>query len=273
MFQVLQLQRPQQQQQVNLFFIWLSSVSLIVERFLAATSVMCGTSSSPNWWCAKNQAAGQSVTSAVAADSCFCVMNKTQTQQQAFDSCAAIGGFLTDIQNSNENALLGTLLSYAASGGSSSVTTVSPIKTNRYPLRYTTRLILVNTCFPLSLCPTGATYYNGACYTYQTTPKSWQDAETYCQKNYNGHLPSIQSPAQQSFLYKTMAKGCPNATMCPELYGFWIGGYNNGDANNWRWSDSSPLDQFPVVTQYRGSGWASQPENPAKQNCMTIVYV
>lgn len=38
-------------------------------------------------------------------------MIKNQTQQQAIQSCAATGGFLTDIQNTNENSLMNALIS------------------------------------------------------------------------------------------------------------------------------------------------------------------
>lgn len=37
-------------------------------------------------------------------------MAKSQNQQQAITSCSAVGGFLTDIQNADENTLVGKLL-------------------------------------------------------------------------------------------------------------------------------------------------------------------
>lgn len=39
------------------------------------------------------------------------------TQQEAFDSCAANGGFLTDIQNAAENILVGTFLQTLQTSG------------------------------------------------------------------------------------------------------------------------------------------------------------
>lgn len=81
---------------------------------MTGSSVFCNKNGAANWWCASDQPEGQQVSSAVAADSCFCVMNQTQTQQQAFDACAAMGGFLTDIQNSDENTLIGTILAKAS---------------------------------------------------------------------------------------------------------------------------------------------------------------
>lgn len=47
-------------------------------------------------------------------------MSATQTQQQAYDSCSAIGGFLTDIENANENTLIGQLYNMSGIAGQTS---------------------------------------------------------------------------------------------------------------------------------------------------------
>lgn len=89
----------------------------------AFTSYCMSTDATTNWWCAKEHTEGVNVSSAVSADSCFCILRSSQTQQEASDSCEAIGGFLTDIQNSAENTLITNLLNLAitpVSGSTSS---------------------------------------------------------------------------------------------------------------------------------------------------------
>lgn len=82
--------------------------------------VLCNSAGS-NWVCVKdNVTLGQLVPTALAADSCFCVNYQNQTQQQAYDACSNMGGFLTDIQNANENVLVAALLTVAASTGANS---------------------------------------------------------------------------------------------------------------------------------------------------------
>lgn len=39
------------------------------------------------------------------------------TQQQAVDQCSAIGGYLTDVQNANENTLINTVMTVAYTSG------------------------------------------------------------------------------------------------------------------------------------------------------------
>lgn len=99
--------RPHRLRQVHL---WQQLVLNKEVYSFSYLSVLCTVNGATNWWCAKDHPEGTAVSSAVLADSCFCVMNKTQTQQQAFDSCSAIGGFLTDIENVNENNLVGYIL-------------------------------------------------------------------------------------------------------------------------------------------------------------------
>lgn len=120
--------------------------------------------------------------------------------------------------------------------------------------------------YTFSLCPTGSTYYDGSCYVYISSPKkNWLDAENYCKTTYGGHLATIYSNDQQDFLFNTVTKF---ASSC-NIYGYWVGGYNGGDPDNWRWSDGSNFTQFPNVTRYKG--WAAQPDFPKTQNCMTLV--
>lgn len=107
---------------------------------------------------------------------------------------------------------------------------------------------------------------------YQNQTAQWQAAENDCVSTFGGHLVSIKSKAQQDFLYLNLTNSCQG---CP-IYGFWVGGYCNGDPKNWRWTDGSTLNQVPsittpYVTLYRKNGWAVQPNDPKNEQCMTIV--
>jgi hypothetical protein len=222
-----------------------STVPTTAPAVTASSVIACSTSgATTNWWCAKTQTAGQAIASAVAADSCFCVMQKNQTQQQASDSCIATGGFLTDIQNAAENSLMSTIM--ATYNASSTPTTTSA-------------------------CPTGATLFNGMCYIYfPYMYKNYNDAEKYCQTKYGGHLPSISSSQIQTFLFTTLSMNCKGCT----IFGMWVGA-NNTKANPsmWTWADGSgtisPTMTNPRLTAYKG--WAKQPDYPSSQQCMTLV--
>lgn len=63
-----------------------------------------------DWWCAGDHAQELRNSSAVQSDSCFCIIQKSMTQQEAFNNCTTHGGFLADIQNDGENAIVGNLL-------------------------------------------------------------------------------------------------------------------------------------------------------------------
>jgi len=65
-------------------------------------------------WCVREQEEGRNVQSAYDSDSCFCMINKNMTYHQAVRACAMIGGFLTDIQNEEENTMFNTLVNNGA---------------------------------------------------------------------------------------------------------------------------------------------------------------
>ncbi|XP_008588340.1 PREDICTED: lithostathine-like [Galeopterus variegatus] len=49
-------------------------------------------------------------------------------------------------------------------------------------------------------CPKGSKAYASHCYALFTTPKSWVDADLACQKRPSGHLVSVLSGAEASFV-------------------------------------------------------------------------
>ena len=62
---------------------------------------------------------------------------------------------------------------------------------------------------------------------------SWQDAELFCQTNYNSNLISIHSDLQ----YKAIVN---EASQYPKM--FWIGLYFNTTSSSFQWSDGSPFN-------------------------------
>lgn len=83
--------------------------------FFLGLSLMCNQMGTmADWWCANQQTEAQFANSSRLADSCYCVVVKNMTQQQAFNNCTAVGGFLTDIQNVEENNLINVFLEIAS---------------------------------------------------------------------------------------------------------------------------------------------------------------
>lgn len=138
------------------------------------------------------------------------------------------------------------------------------INTARKFENFLIKLELKRKFFHFRMCgPDG--HYNGQqCYTYDPSLKlGWYEAEQYCQSKYGGHLASIHDVGTQYFLYK-LTDSCNKCSM----YGFWVGGNCHGDPDKWAWSDGTPMDHKLNVTGYKG--WPPQPEDPVRQQCMTI---
>ncbi|KAM6180310.1 regenerating islet-derived protein 3-alpha-like [Erethizon dorsatum] len=90
-------------------------------------------------------------------------------------------------------------------------------------------------------CPKGSKAYGSHCYVLFRTPKSWVDADLACQKRPSGHLVSVLSGAEGSFV-SSLVKSSANSYQY-----VWIGlhdptlGYEpNG--GGWEWSSTDILD-------------------------------
>ena len=79
----------------------------------------------------------------------------------------------------------------------------------------------------------------GSSYYMSKAPVRWQEGEDYA-VSIGGHLVSINSSEEESFLKSNFARG-------------WIGLTDEGSEGNWRWTDGSPV----TYTNW-GSG---QPDN------------
>ncbi|KAM5227835.1 regenerating islet-derived protein 3-beta-like [Ctenodactylus gundi] len=92
-----------------------------------------------------------------------------------------------------------------------------------------------------TVCPKGSKVYGSHCYALFRTPKSWFDADLSCQKRPAGHLVSVLSRTEASFV-SSLVRNSVNSYQY-----VWIGLYDptmglapNGDG--WEWSNTDVLD-------------------------------
>ncbi|KFO30189.1 regenerating islet-derived protein 3-beta [Fukomys damarensis] len=105
-------------------------------------------------------------------------------------------------------------------------------------------------------CPSGAKAYGSYCYALFKTPKSWFDADLACQKRPSGHLVSILSGAEGSFVSSLIKSNAISS------YYVWIGLHDptlglEPNGGGWEWSSTDLLDYFnwernPSIASDRG---------------------
>ncbi|XP_050017953.1 regenerating islet-derived protein 3-alpha-like [Alexandromys fortis] len=96
---------------------------------------------------------------------------------------------------------------------------------------------------PRISCPMGSKSYHSHCYALVMTPKSWYQANLTCQKRPSGHLVSILSGAEASFV-SSLVNGRVNN--CKEI---WIGLHDptmgkEPHGGGWEWSNFDVLSYF-----------------------------
>ena len=100
-------------------------------------------------------------------------------------------------------------------------------------------------------CLPGWAEFAGHCYQPKTEKRSWSEAKADCMINKGGHLASIHSEAEYSFVSKFLTSS------------FWIGGqtdyHSYGGSGSWTWSDRSVWDF---------TKWYSRPSNYGGQLCL-----
>ncbi|XP_066203308.1 C-type lectin domain family 17, member A isoform X1 [Saccopteryx leptura] len=79
-------------------------------------------------------------------------------------------------------------------------------------------------------CPEGWLPFEGKCYYFSSSTKSWNEAQMFCQKNYS-HLVIISSYEEQNFVSK--------AHRSPRVY--WLGLSDRDHEGDWKWLDGSPV--------------------------------
>ncbi|XP_035859894.1 galactose-specific lectin nattectin-like isoform X1 [Sander lucioperca] len=107
-------------------------------------------------------------------------------------------------------------------------------------------------------CPTGWTQFGSRCFSFNIGPKSWPDAETFCQTA-GGHLASIHSNEEHIFI-RNYIKGVSGSYRHS-----WIGGTDAVQEGTWLWSDGSKMTY---------KSWnAGEPNNAGgAENCLEMNW-
>ncbi|XP_026011319.1 ladderlectin-like [Astatotilapia calliptera] len=106
-------------------------------------------------------------------------------------------------------------------------------------------------------CPTYWWSFNGRCYKYVATPKSWSDAEFYCLSQ-GAHLVSIHNMEEDNFVRSLIRNSDPDERAT------WIGLSDIHREGRWMWSDGSVVDFF---------NWKKgEPNNRGNEDCVTRNY-
>ena len=108
--------------------------------------------------------------------------------------------------------------------------------------------VLPGFCFQVTAAadkiPSDAATFRGHSYKVFNTGKTWDDAKKYCE-NLGGHLATITSQTEQTFLANLISAGSRNH--------YWLGATDENDEGNWQWVTGEPWDY---------SHWAvEQPDN------------
>ncbi|XP_055395096.1 lithostathine [Bubalus kerabau] len=90
-------------------------------------------------------------------------------------------------------------------------------------------------------CPSGSMAYRSHCYALFKTPKTWMDADIACQKRPSGHLVSVLSGAEESFVSSLVRNNLNTQS------DIWIGLHDptegsEPNAGGWEWSSNDVLN-------------------------------
>ncbi|XP_070785910.1 type-2 ice-structuring protein-like [Enoplosus armatus] len=106
-------------------------------------------------------------------------------------------------------------------------------------------------------CPTGWTGYNGRCFHYVPTARTWADAEINCQF-YGGNLASVHSLDEHHEIQNMILKTTETYPLT------WIGGSDAVQQNTWLWSDGTP---------FKFNYWApGQPDHRESAHCVLMNF-
>nr|P0DJL4.1 RecName: Full=Snaclec VP12 subunit A [Daboia palaestinae] len=92
-------------------------------------------------------------------------------------------------------------------------------------------------------CLPGWSFYEGNCYKAFDEPKSWVDAEKFCQKQSNGkHLASIEGLGKANFVAKLVSEDQSETLREPQIH-VWIGLRDQSERQQCssHWTDGSAV--------------------------------
>ncbi|XP_042786176.1 lithostathine-like isoform X1 [Panthera leo] len=130
---------------------------------------------------------------------------------------------------------------------------------------------------PRTRCPKGSKAYASHCYALFMTPKSWMNADMACQKRPSGHLVSVLSGAEASFVASLVQNSANTYS------NIWMGlhdpteGYEP-NAGGWEWSSTDVLnylawERHPSTNPnpgYCGSLSASTVNHSDEESCHVV---
>ncbi|XP_060051678.1 regenerating islet-derived protein 3-gamma-like [Erinaceus europaeus] len=109
---------------------------------------------------------------------------------------------------------------------------------------------------PRISCPQGSVAYASHCYALYLTPRSWMDADMDCQKRPSGHLVSVLSGSEGSFVASVINNSLNTYST------IWIGLHDptegiQPNGNGWEWSSTDVLnyrawEKYPPSGSYPG---------------------
>ncbi|XP_031175116.1 galactose-specific lectin nattectin-like isoform X1 [Sander lucioperca] len=105
-------------------------------------------------------------------------------------------------------------------------------------------------------CPTDWTSFGSRCFAFYGQPKTWIDAELFCQSA-GGHLASIHSDAEHEFI-----RNNTNQVSSTDKNA-WIGGFDAMKEGMWMWADGSQFD-------YQSWAVGKPDHNGGTENCLEI---
>ncbi|XP_055974942.1 regenerating islet-derived protein 3-gamma-like [Sorex fumeus] len=101
--------------------------------------------------------------------------------------------------------------------------------------------------FTPRFCPKDFVSYSSNCYALYSTPSTWMDANIACQRQPSGHLVSVLTGSEASFLSSLI-----NSTL-DSYYDVWIGLHDPTEGRQpngcgWEWSSTDPMRYFSWET-------------------------
>ncbi|KAA8578955.1 hypothetical protein FQN60_006047 [Etheostoma spectabile] len=107
-------------------------------------------------------------------------------------------------------------------------------------------------------CPPGWPQFGSRCFSFNIEPKSWPDAELFCQTA-GGNLASIHSAEEHTFIRNYIKRVSGSFRLA------WIGGHDSVKEGMWLWADGS---------KFSYTSWAAgQPDNfNGGEHCTSINW-
>merc|ERR1711962_455497 len=113
-------------------------------------------------------------------------------------------------------------------------------------------------------CPRNWEKMMDHCYLFSAYQKTWGEAEKYC-KTEDGHLASITNSKIHDYI-QSKVKSKHHETW------FWVGGTDQGNENNWRWTDGTTWVFTKWARKQPDNAWSwSLWKGWKREHCLQIM--